>query len=82
MRGTRSRVFFAGSLILIGLAGAPPADAQPVYTVVSLGTLEDGPSVALGLNALGQVVGYSEVQSPGGGVDHAFVWLPAAAQGA
>src|SRR5574341_499122 len=69
-----------GGLILVGLvlalAGAaapPPAAYAATYTLIDLGTLGGDESRALGINNLGQVVGYSDLTSDVFPI-HAFLW--------
>jgi len=68
---------FCTILLVLGifLAAALPAAAAPRYTCKELGTLPfpyNTGSTASGINAAGQVVGFSCGSSPG--VSHAFLW--------
>jgi probable HAF family extracellular repeat protein len=64
----------AGAALLAGLlstgATAQIVPVEPLYELVDLGTLGGSSSVALGMNELGDVVGWAET---GSGV-HAFLW--------
>ena len=66
---------FVVSFPLLLVSGSGPvasATAQaPTYTIIDLGTLGGGNSFAHGINAQGQVVGYS---TTGAGDTHAFLW--------
>lgn len=55
---------------------APEANAEVRYVVTDLGTLGGTYSGATGINAMGQVVGWSHLS--GDEVHHAFLWSPSA----
>lgn len=71
LRPTAFRIFVAVALVASFAVLAPTsAAARPAYQVKDLGTLPgDASSVAMGINAAGQVVGWS-----GAGATHAFVY--------
>src|SRR2546425_8086572 len=58
---------------LMVLGSAPPAAAQPRYTITDLGTLGGSDSGAVGINNLGKVAGGSSIAS---GRFHAFRTAP------
>src|SRR5262249_23018632 len=71
--------FALPSLLLAALA--PPAADAPLasaadtsYVVQDLGSLEGSMTFATGVNASGQVTGYSYVATSFGSVPHAFLW--------
>ncbi len=56
------------------------ATAPPAYTVTDLGTLGGTFSAGTGINASGQVTGYSF--TTGDAAVHAFLWTPTTPNGA
>jgi len=62
----------AAMLVVLGVA-VPPAAAQRSYRVTDLGTLGGNVSQAQAVNDLGQVVGWSTIDT-GTGLKHAFRW--------
>src|SRR4051794_31651276 len=70
MRRTGSRYGLARvALGLLMIVAGRPASAS--YTIADLGTLKGGYSYARGINASGQVVGYSQLLTA---ADHAFIF--------
>jgi probable HAF family extracellular repeat protein len=63
------RTFLSASLLSLGLISS--CLAQTAYTITDLGTLGGAVSVGLGLNASGQVTGYSDTATGG---QHAFLY--------
>ena len=62
-------------LVLVGLAQTPP----PTYTIIDLGTLGGPRSVGQGINASGQVAGWSDTDNTlDDGHPHAFLYTPGA----
>jgi len=73
----RSFTVVVSFLLLLATGSGPVATAKPparTYTIIDLGTLGGPDSTAQGINARGQVVGYSNPAGSSNIQYHAFLW--------